>query len=270
MHRIPRSSAILSPVRGMPAELLGEIFLWTLPPADIDDTRRRWSFNAKESPWVLTHISGRWRAVALSTPSLWSLIITNLARMSANPLAMVKTQIQRAHIFDFIRAPALTEIAIYVEEEDEDDSLAHLEPLVARPESTHVLPKHPFITELAIVINEWARYDATNAFISHLTIPALAATAAFTPQLSAMYVGCHDDSCIDYALYLKMLQSRWKVDGCALKSAALLINSGPTPDATTLSGLNLLRHDGLDLMLLEGKEASDFMDDLIYIRRRWK
>ncbi|KAJ6459933.1 hypothetical protein C8R45DRAFT_842883, partial [Mycena sanguinolenta] len=61
-----RSKKILSPQRQMPPEILGEIFAWTLPSAhDIFGTRR--------CPWILTHVCSRWRAVALSIPSLWSL-----------------------------------------------------------------------------------------------------------------------------------------------------------------------------------------------------
>ncbi|KAJ7137948.1 hypothetical protein C8R44DRAFT_661084, partial [Mycena epipterygia] len=59
----------------MPSEVLGEIFSWTLP-----------SINALS----------RWRAVALSTPSLWSLLVITFATGSP-PLSTVTTQIQRAH-----------------------------------------------------------------------------------------------------------------------------------------------------------------------------
>ncbi|KAJ7113946.1 hypothetical protein C8R44DRAFT_556108, partial [Mycena epipterygia] len=69
-----QNKVILSPLRKMPPppEVLGEIFLWTLP-SDVVFFRRR--FDAKDSPWVLTHVSSHWRAVAVSTPALWSLIV---------------------------------------------------------------------------------------------------------------------------------------------------------------------------------------------------
>ncbi|KAJ7239597.1 hypothetical protein B0H12DRAFT_1056600, partial [Mycena haematopus] len=60
-----QSSAILSPLRRMPPEILGEIFSWTIP----QDIRREEGY----SPWFLTHISRRWREIAVSTSSLWSL-----------------------------------------------------------------------------------------------------------------------------------------------------------------------------------------------------
>ncbi|KAJ7117629.1 hypothetical protein C8R44DRAFT_555445, partial [Mycena epipterygia] len=66
-----QNTAILSPLRRMPPELLCEIFSWTLPSVREALQRRR--FDTKHSPWVLTQICSRWRAIALSTASLWSL-----------------------------------------------------------------------------------------------------------------------------------------------------------------------------------------------------
>ncbi|KAJ6552771.1 hypothetical protein B0H19DRAFT_912045, partial [Mycena capillaripes] len=66
-----RNCSILSPLRRTPPEVLSEIFSWTLPPAIY--SRQRMGFRAMDSPWVLTHISRRWRAVAISAPYLWSL-----------------------------------------------------------------------------------------------------------------------------------------------------------------------------------------------------
>ncbi|KAF8211009.1 hypothetical protein K438DRAFT_1710460, partial [Mycena galopus ATCC 62051] len=64
-----RNKAVLSPLRRIPPELLGEIFSWTLP--FIGNALSVDTFNILRSPWVLTHISRRWRAVCLSIPSLW-------------------------------------------------------------------------------------------------------------------------------------------------------------------------------------------------------
>ncbi|KAJ6552818.1 hypothetical protein B0H19DRAFT_893593, partial [Mycena capillaripes] len=63
-----RNMAILSPLRRVPVEVLSEIFLWTLP--SLREPRER--FHVTDSPWFLTHVSRRWRAVAISNPSLWS------------------------------------------------------------------------------------------------------------------------------------------------------------------------------------------------------
>ncbi|KAJ7691902.1 hypothetical protein B0H17DRAFT_872627, partial [Mycena rosella] len=76
-----QNNAILSPLRRMPPEVLGEIFSWTLPSArDAVALGRRGTTSicgsdVGSSPWILGHISSRWRAIALSTPSLWSLVV---------------------------------------------------------------------------------------------------------------------------------------------------------------------------------------------------
>ncbi|KAJ7693156.1 hypothetical protein B0H17DRAFT_1010253 [Mycena rosella] len=89
-----QSAAILSPLRRIPPEVLGEIFSWILP--SVPDALDRRKFDANVSPWVLTQISGRFRAVAVSTPSLWSLVVINCDHTHANPMAMIRTQIKRA------------------------------------------------------------------------------------------------------------------------------------------------------------------------------
>ncbi|KAJ6457428.1 hypothetical protein C8R47DRAFT_943932, partial [Mycena vitilis] len=60
---------ILSPLRRIPPEVLGQIFSWTLPSVDDEWCCNKW--DATDSPWNLTHVSSFWRAVSLSTPSLW-------------------------------------------------------------------------------------------------------------------------------------------------------------------------------------------------------
>ncbi|KAJ7246169.1 hypothetical protein B0H12DRAFT_1054075, partial [Mycena haematopus] len=60
-----QNTAILSPVRRVPVEILAEVFSLTLPR--ISDAR----LDISTSPWVLTHVSSRWRAVAVSKSSLW-------------------------------------------------------------------------------------------------------------------------------------------------------------------------------------------------------
>ncbi|KAJ7605336.1 hypothetical protein FB45DRAFT_953490 [Roridomyces roridus] len=55
-----QNTAILSPLRRMPPEMLVQIFLWTLPSlleskGDASD--------ARGSPWALAQVSGRWREI---------------------------------------------------------------------------------------------------------------------------------------------------------------------------------------------------------------
>ncbi|KAJ7654652.1 hypothetical protein DFH06DRAFT_1047401 [Mycena polygramma] len=81
----------------MPPEILSEIFGWTL--LSVRDTCRRQKSRITDSPWVFTHVSRRWRTVSVSNPSLWSLVVIAYhSHPSASyPVAMVETQISRAH-----------------------------------------------------------------------------------------------------------------------------------------------------------------------------
>ncbi|KAJ7603809.1 hypothetical protein FB45DRAFT_671821, partial [Roridomyces roridus] len=68
-----KNVGILSPLRRVPPEILGQIFSWSLP-TDEQVKSPEYRPNPKDSPWVLTWVSSRWRAIAVSTHSLWSLI----------------------------------------------------------------------------------------------------------------------------------------------------------------------------------------------------
>ncbi|KAJ6471879.1 hypothetical protein C8R45DRAFT_782728, partial [Mycena sanguinolenta] len=59
-----KNCGILSPLRWMPPEVLGQIFGQRYP-----------GFCETDSPWVLTHVSRMWRAVSVSTPRSWSRVI---------------------------------------------------------------------------------------------------------------------------------------------------------------------------------------------------
>ncbi|KAJ7825713.1 hypothetical protein B0H13DRAFT_1585245, partial [Mycena leptocephala] len=59
-----KNAVILSPLRRMPPEVFCEIFVWLLP-----------SFNSAVN--LLAQISHQWRAIAVSTPRLWSLFAIN-------------------------------------------------------------------------------------------------------------------------------------------------------------------------------------------------
>ncbi|KAJ7498103.1 hypothetical protein B0H11DRAFT_1998689 [Mycena galericulata] len=87
-----QNTAILSPLRRIPPEVLREIFSWTLS-SNLDEV-----INVKASPWVLTHINRRWRAVAISSASLWSLIYIDYSKECVYPLAMIEVQVQRARM----------------------------------------------------------------------------------------------------------------------------------------------------------------------------
>ncbi|KAJ7605587.1 hypothetical protein FB45DRAFT_373130 [Roridomyces roridus] len=110
-----KRSTIPSPVTRIPPEILGEIFLWSLPP--VSEAPVREDFDIDESPWVLTHVCSRWRAAAASTPALWSLIVIDF-RFYDHPLAAVKLQIQRSralkvHFFGSHKNDAAPQIQMF-------------------------------------------------------------------------------------------------------------------------------------------------------------
>ncbi|KAF8215573.1 hypothetical protein K438DRAFT_1561135, partial [Mycena galopus ATCC 62051] len=64
--KVDQHTAILSPIRRFPAEILGAIFQWTLPAAN-----SRPPFLV-QSPWNISRVCGLWRAIIISSPELWT------------------------------------------------------------------------------------------------------------------------------------------------------------------------------------------------------
>ncbi|KAJ7490977.1 hypothetical protein FB451DRAFT_1552531 [Mycena latifolia] len=399
------NKVVLSPLRRMPLEVLAEIFSWTLPSLDDALTRRK--FDRSHSPWVLTQVSSRWRAVALSAPSLWSLIVINGSDLNANSLSMVKTHVERARqlkiyffgskrkppnrqidlfqflsehsaqweelrirvtsdiapllvilrnrlpslrrawiqwksaedqtgvqsidcfqtasalieigvfnqyhyvpillpaqqltrycldapwnvhagilelsqslveahivvnfedetwpenedivnlmcllrlyisntrILNYLRTPALQEITAEVRENDEP--IHRLRPFLVRSScnlrrlclygtpgadaTTEILLTAPSIVELGILIDQPEGRGEVAPLMSHLM--HISGSTPVAPRLRHLFFGCEENSSMDYELYLKMLQSRWKAAGYALEAASLLWESGPGVGAGT-------------------------------------
>ncbi|KAL0572088.1 hypothetical protein V5O48_009882 [Marasmius crinis-equi] len=67
---IDRHRPLLSPVRRLPADILGEIFVHTLPTNSYNVAGR----TLKDAPLLLTTICHSWREIALKTPRLWNRI----------------------------------------------------------------------------------------------------------------------------------------------------------------------------------------------------
>ncbi|KAJ7155822.1 hypothetical protein C8R46DRAFT_1005050 [Mycena filopes] len=98
VHLRSQNSAIISPLRRIAPEILAEIFTWTLPAVWMVPEPFGSSLN--DSPWFLTHVSRNWRAIAISTSSLWSLVVVDYPRdlnpAGLYPLPMLETHIGRA------------------------------------------------------------------------------------------------------------------------------------------------------------------------------
>ncbi|CAK5270549.1 unnamed protein product [Mycena citricolor] len=59
-------TALLSPIRRLPPDVLREIFLWCLP------TSHHPTMSVRHAPLLLGRVCGLWREVALATPRLWA------------------------------------------------------------------------------------------------------------------------------------------------------------------------------------------------------
>ncbi|KAJ7769162.1 hypothetical protein DFH07DRAFT_291497 [Mycena maculata] len=209
----------------------------------------------------------------------------------ADLLCLRRLFVSHLGILDYIRAPALEGIAIYIKDSTWSDGLDPLQSFLlnskCRPgrlclkgaptasAATEILRKIPSVTALSIVCHPADRDPhacsaVVNTLISQLVIPdpiepPSRSHPLIAPQLSEIQVGCQNDTYIDYNLYLKMLQSRWIAEKCPLKAATLAIHLGTTPDPQTLNGLETLHQDGLDLLLLEGLNAPSIIARWTYL-----
>ncbi|KAJ6484208.1 hypothetical protein C8R45DRAFT_1148600 [Mycena sanguinolenta] len=105
------NTRILSPVRRIPVEILSEIFLWASP--SVYDV-----FDPEGSPWTLTHVCAKWRAIALSKPSLWSLINVDFSVSAQYPLELITIRMERAqalgiHFFGSEDGDSATQIDLF-------------------------------------------------------------------------------------------------------------------------------------------------------------
>ncbi|KAJ7131070.1 hypothetical protein C8R44DRAFT_774355 [Mycena epipterygia] len=82
VRSLRRHKAIVSPIRHLPPEILGEIFFFAVRNmfhfGDISEVLGPMSHHA---PWVLTRICRHWTAVALASPALWSMLFLDLDRV---------------------------------------------------------------------------------------------------------------------------------------------------------------------------------------------
>jgi len=190
-------------------------------------------------------------------------------------------------VLNYLRAPALDEIAIHTMGEESPDICTYVEPFVLRSACTlqnlclrglpdaqavlQILQKCPSIDKIAIIIagpgdDEDTECDALNTFFTQFTVPNSTGSAAMAPQLCGIFFGCQHSRHVNYPLYLAMLESRWNAEGCALKGAALfLVNPGPHLAPATCSGLNALWKAGLAVGMLSGEAAQRRMDTWLYI-----
>ncbi|KAJ7176054.1 hypothetical protein C8R43DRAFT_1118590 [Mycena crocata] len=85
-------------MQAAPVEIIRRIFELSMPSRDESVANGRISF--LDSPWSLTLVSPLWRAIALSTPSLWSSIVIAIEPSTPSwvnyPIALLNLQISRS------------------------------------------------------------------------------------------------------------------------------------------------------------------------------
>ncbi|KAJ7131390.1 hypothetical protein C8R44DRAFT_774763 [Mycena epipterygia] len=92
---VRKHTAVLSPIRRVPPEVMGQIFALTLPW----HTKRVGDETMLSPPWRLGHISRTWRHWALADPFLWTTIIISghyPDLLDIYPLSMMETQLLRS------------------------------------------------------------------------------------------------------------------------------------------------------------------------------
>ncbi|KAJ6488357.1 hypothetical protein DFH09DRAFT_379967 [Mycena vulgaris] len=96
MQSVKTHKALLSPMRRLPPEILGEIFSLVVHATfHFGDISEVLPPVTRHAPWLFTRICRYWSAVALSTPALWSMIFMHLDRVGergAVPLAKLCLQ----------------------------------------------------------------------------------------------------------------------------------------------------------------------------------
>ncbi|KAJ7609148.1 hypothetical protein FB45DRAFT_375787 [Roridomyces roridus] len=187
-------------------------------------------------------------------------------------------------VFDYIRAPALAELAMYVEPEP-GSQLEHFDSFLARslcalrwlclrgspnPSITAtILNKHLSITSFVL---DDASSDSDPDLVStamdghcRLLTVGNSCRTAVAPHLSEISFGSRRPSTsIDYPLFLKMLESRHRAADCALSTAAFLTEFGPLPDPATFDCMDALRKDGFRLHVESGWGAAYIIDCWTY------
>ncbi|KAF9020679.1 hypothetical protein BDZ89DRAFT_958114, partial [Hymenopellis radicata] len=88
-RRMADAKSILHPMRSLPEDILIEIFLFCTPIVNHHEVQ--WSTHGDKfdslyplnHPWNVSHVSHRWREIALSLPRLWSVIYLDFKRYTS-------------------------------------------------------------------------------------------------------------------------------------------------------------------------------------------
>ncbi|KAF7343730.1 ABC protein [Mycena sanguinolenta] len=189
-HHVQHST-ILSSMRRVPAEILGEIFFWSCSLYS--------ELDMKDSPWVLTHVSRRWRAVAIAKSWLWSRIHLDfffakkifvgygVRRPNSRPqVNMLQLLLQHSSIWeDFYirltadlvtpmaacrgRLPLLQRVSLQGDGQEDQMGIESLDFFTSAPSLTDITVRweHRFLPILLPAHRQLTRYDVTAPWTIH-------------------------------------------------------------------------------------------------------
>ncbi|KAF7341756.1 hypothetical protein MSAN_02074400 [Mycena sanguinolenta] len=202
-----------------------------------------------------------------------------------NVLNLRRLYVNNPIIFNYLRAPALEELAIQLESTSTDRDIAagcgSLEGFLMRSScsprrlvidgvfpaqsTAAILQKHPSFTEIAVI--DPLPDEDISAFLALFTISDSTQSESVFPHINNLGFACcnADGDAILYPLFLDMLNSRASVGRPALKVAELLFtNSSVQPDPLSATRLETLRESALQLSLLFEGDARSRVDEWLH------
>ncbi|KAJ7649066.1 hypothetical protein DFH06DRAFT_996807, partial [Mycena polygramma] len=98
LQSVEAHKVVLSPIRRVPPEILGEIFSFIVHATFyFNDINRVKLLASRHAPWLLARVCRHWSAVALATPSLWSMVSLDLASLGEHgAVSMTELGLQRS------------------------------------------------------------------------------------------------------------------------------------------------------------------------------
>ncbi|KAF7298527.1 F-box domain-containing protein [Mycena indigotica] len=176
---IASHTALLSPMRRIPDDILQLIFLETLPE------HRNTALDAREGPLLLASVCHHWRVLAFSTPQLWSRmhLIVPLASTAVNP-AIEKLDLKAAFVSElqcWLERGAIVPLNIDTHKYHERILFVHPDEVIAPVIAENATSS--YLSALLAVSNRWRNVR----FSCHLSLADIEAllklTANDVPQL---------------------------------------------------------------------------------------
>ncbi|KAJ7173391.1 hypothetical protein C8R46DRAFT_114076 [Mycena filopes] len=177
--------------------------------------------------------------------------------------------VSHAEILNFLRLPALEQVAINSSADEGSNILGALRSAVSRSSCvlrrlclwelplltpvTEILTQFPSIVDFAVLLSTPEDSPLAETLMKRLTITADGPVIA--PQLRRISFAYEEDMVIDHGIYEEMINSRWRAGGFV--GSQLIVAVGSSPTAAVLHGLEKLREEGLNFVFLQGRDAAD-------------